>query len=280
MAQTGLHTSLLPNSMRRSDPPSPQICHSTKYHHRHWEWRQHILPTRQHGVTTQYTILAVNLVGLFIATNCFGTIALKHARTHTQTRREEDQVILVLQWCNIRLRMLNALKLQAMSSKGISRRSELLPLSKHNVRITKKTWLILPREIIIITIHKTHLKTLCANFWDSWSSSKSTQTIPTIMMFKMLIIISAGIACDAYRQELKRRYSVEWWELWITASATCYAYCAATHVTFLSTNQPTVNCTLLLPTPVNITHFVKYALGISQLLSWSNCPTLKIFQVH
>ena len=89
-----------------------------------------------------------------------------------------------------------------------------------------KIWLIICREIIIITIHKTHLKTMCANLWHYWSSSKSTQTISIIVVFKMLIIIFAGKACDAYRQELKRRFSVEWWELWIAAPATCYVYCA------------------------------------------------------
>jgi len=49
------------------------------------------------------------------------------------------------------------------------------------------------------------------------------------MVFKMLIIFSAGKSCDAYRQELKRRYSVQWLELWIAESASCYVYSAATN---------------------------------------------------
>ena len=45
-------------------------------------------------------------------------------------------------------------------------------------------------------------------------------------------------------------------------------------------HQQTGNYTVLMPTPVNIAHFANYLLGISQLLNWSNCPTLKSFQIH
>jgi hypothetical protein len=55
---------------------------------------------------------------------------------------------------------------------------------------------------------------------------------------------------------------------------------SSSHAPNIPKYQQTGHYTAVLPTPLNIPHVAKYVLGISQLLNWSNYPTLKSFQIH